>query len=476
MQIGPTQDGGIDIYNFLHLVRSGSYGKEPDTACLGEEVEDLILEDENLELGISPEHSSNFERPTFEDSMEFQNTWENPVPSSGGDWVVSQGGETTASTLKPSAWSSWDVNKVTMENHVPSRGGDWAVNLSKETTAPPLKTNAWSSWGASKVTMEDTDKAHDFELRGQQDSFKSAGWEEHHQSAWGSRDANLPEEPLALATTSVGWDSTSTKGWNDKNDQCESSHVWGLSTKLNQLPSSQGWDSTNTRVGHESETPSPWGQPCELPLKKSCAEGSRGWGSSNNTEWKNKKNQPNDGNLPEEPSGLATTSVGWNSPSTKGWNDVKNDQSERSHGWGSTTELNQLPSSQGWDSTNAGVGCESETPSPWGQPCELPVKKSRAEGSRGWGSNNTEWKNKKNRPYKPQGPSKGPFNDDYGTGGMFTSTRQRVDIFSSEEQNILLDVEPIMQSIRRIMHQSGYLSMNLYANIFIMAVAEKQFA
>ena len=39
---------------------SGSQGKEPDIACLGAEVEDLILEDENPEG-----HSSNFEKLVF---------------------------------------------------------------------------------------------------------------------------------------------------------------------------------------------------------------------------------------------------------------------------------------------------------------------------------------------------------------------------------------------------------------------------
>ncbi|XP_054791413.1 DNA-directed RNA polymerase V subunit 1-like [Prosopis cineraria] len=36
------------------------------------------------------------------------------------------------------------------------------------------------------------------------------------------------------------------------------------------------------------------------------------------------------------------------------------------------------------------------------------------------------------------------------------NTRQRLDIFTSEEQDILKDVEPIMQNIERIMQQSGY--------------------
>ena len=488
MKIGPAQDGGIDIYSFLHLVRSGSYGKEPDTACLGAEVEDLILEDENLELGMSPEHSSNFEKPVFEDSAEFQNTWENHVPDSGGDWAVNQNKETTASTLKPSAWSSWGTDKVTMKDTFSTREpeessrsagwddkGTWGTDKAQNTAfrrthedsprssgrdetfrdgRPQFASSAWgkkideadkTGWNKNdgKPQMDKLRESCDWDCKVAQEkttqstyggiSSTTGDWKknelqmevvQHDESPVNehSWDANLPEDPLAQATTSVGWDSSTGKDWTKR--------------KL-QSPSEQQRD----------------------PAIKS-------WSSSHNV-MKEQSNQP-------------ASTHGWDSPGAKGWNDVeeqsqwnqrgsavKNDQSESSHGWGPSNEQNQLPSSQGWGSPNAGAGHESETQSQWGQPSG---KKSRPEGSRGWGSNNTEWKNKKNRPNKPQGP----LNDDYSAGGIFTATRQRVDIFTSEEQDILLDVEPIMQSIRRIMHQAGYLSMNLYANIFIV-VAGKQF-
>ncbi|RVW69345.1 DNA-directed RNA polymerase V subunit 1 [Vitis vinifera] len=481
-EIGPAQDGGIDIYSFLHLVRSGSYGKEPDTACLGAEVEDLILEDENLELGMSPEHSSNFEKPVFEDSAEFQNTWENHVPDSGGDWAVNQNKETTASTLKPSAWSSWGTDKVTMKDTFSTREpdessrsagwddkGTWGTDKAQNTAfrrthedsprssgrdetfrdgRPQFASSAWgkkideadkTGWNKNdgKPQMDKLRESYDWDCKVAQEkttqstyggiSSTTGDWKknelqmevvQHDESPVNehSWDANLPEDPLAQATTSVGWDSSTGKDWTKR--------------KL-QSPSEQQRD----------------------PAIKS-------WSSSHNV-MKEQSNQP-------------ASTHGWDSPGAKGWNDVeeqsqwnqrgsavKNDQSESSHGWGPSNEQNQLPSSQGWGSPNAGAGHESETQSQWGQPSG---KKSRPEGSRGWGSNNTEWKNKKNRPNKPQGP----LNDDYSAGGIFTATRQRVDIFTSEEQDILLDVEPIMQSIRRIMHQAGYLSMNLYANIFIV--------
>ncbi|CAI9112935.1 OLC1v1013446C1 [Oldenlandia corymbosa var. corymbosa] len=66
-----------------------------------------------------------------------------------------------------------------------------------------------------------------------------------------------------------------------------------------------------------------------------------------------------------------------------------------------------------------------------------------------WGSSSRgEWKNKSNPPNKVM--------DNFKAGGMFTLTRQRLDQFTVEEQEVLSDAEQIIQNIRRIMHQTGY--------------------
>ncbi|CAK9182557.1 unnamed protein product [Ilex paraguariensis] len=71
------QQDGVDIYNFLHLLRSISKGQEMSTACLGAEIDDLELDDENMELGLSPEHISSFGKHVFEDSAEFDTNIDN---------------------------------------------------------------------------------------------------------------------------------------------------------------------------------------------------------------------------------------------------------------------------------------------------------------------------------------------------------------------------------------------------------------
>ena len=533
MKIGSSQDGGIDVYSFLHLVRSSSHRKDPGTACLGAEVEDLMSEDENLEFGKSPEHDSNFEKLVFEDSADFQNTWENHVPDSGGDWAVNPNKDSTASSLKPTAWSSWGTDEVTMkdtssprEPEQSSGSAGWDETI-RDGRPQFVSSSAWgkkideadeSGWnkndGKPQTDKSDkgtwgTDKAGATACRRtNEDSSRSAGWDETirdgrpqfvSSSAWGKKIDEADES---------GWNKNDGKPQTDKpGESCD----WGYKEAQEKTtqPTYGGISSTagdwkknglQVQVVQHDESPvneRSWdANLTEPPLAQTTT--SVGWDSSTGKDWtKHKLQSPSEQqrdpavkpwsssqSVMKEGSSQPASSHGWDSPSAKGWNEVenqsqwsqrgsavKNDQRESSHGWGLSNELNQQqPSSQGRDSHNAGAGHENERQSQWGQPT---FKKSRPEGSRGWGSNNTEWKNKKNRPNKPHGP----LNDDYsaGAGGIFTATRQRIDIFTSEEQDILLDVEPIMQSIRRIMHQSGYLSINLYANIFITVVTGKQF-
>jgi DNA-directed RNA polymerase-5 subunit 1 len=46
IQVGLNQEGGLDVYNFLHMVNSGANEEESNTACLGAEIDDIVLEDE----------------------------------------------------------------------------------------------------------------------------------------------------------------------------------------------------------------------------------------------------------------------------------------------------------------------------------------------------------------------------------------------------------------------------------------------
>ncbi|KAA8519098.1 hypothetical protein F0562_013354 [Nyssa sinensis] len=127
-EVGLNQQEGIDIFNFLHLVRTSLNGGESYSACLGEEIDSIEL-GENVDLGLSPEHSSSFEKPVFEDSAEFEYNLENQK------WDGS----------RPSN-SNWE--KVPSPNVESSGGGEWVVDKKQ-------KPSGWSSWGADRVQTDD---------------------------------------------------------------------------------------------------------------------------------------------------------------------------------------------------------------------------------------------------------------------------------------------------------------------------------
>ena len=101
--------------------------------------------------------------------------------------------------------------------------------------------------------------------------------------------------------------------------------------------------------------------------------------------------------------------------------------------WDPQKESNQGASSRGWDSQIASSNSDGGRNFQWGKGRES-FKKNRFESSQGWGSNGGDLKNK-NHPGRAPG--------------------QRFDLYSSEEKDILKDIEPIVQSIRRIMQQEG---------------------
>lgn len=61
----------IDVYDFLNLVINSAKMEDIGTDCLGEDIEDLQLEDEYMGLDLSPMHESGLEKPSFEDEVEF---------------------------------------------------------------------------------------------------------------------------------------------------------------------------------------------------------------------------------------------------------------------------------------------------------------------------------------------------------------------------------------------------------------------
>ncbi|GMH09851.1 hypothetical protein Nepgr_011692 [Nepenthes gracilis] len=268
-------------------------------------------------------------------------------------------------------------------------------------------------------------------------------------------------------TCSDGWDSGKdgadnegktgsiwgqTSGSSSKKDYTQSTGNWGSSDELCQPASSHGLHPEKASSCNESETGSSWGQPGASTWKKNNNETAHVWGSSNELH-QGMSSQGLDSAKAGDGSETETKSP-WGNPGGSAW---KSKRPEIGGVWGSSNELHQGVSSQDLDSVKAGEGSETETKSPWGHPgggSAWKSKRPETGGSGGsWGSSNSgEWKNKKNRPpNSPRTPK------DSSISVPLTATRQRLDVFTSDEQDILSEVEEIMLQIRKIMHQAGYI-------------------
>ncbi|XVE68305.1 hypothetical protein DITRI_Ditri09bG0056900 [Diplodiscus trichospermus] len=527
--VGFDQMSGMDVYNFLHMV-SSSAGTNLNTACLGEEVDDLMEVDEVADWSLSPDHSNGLDKPVFEDAVDFENNfdrqpvesnWEKVMSSDQGSNVgwdalsawnkKAEDGDKFAAAVTSSEaqteWSAWGTSKSKSVDVSPKVDGTcikertelsgWETKKSDTQDALPMeektsKSNGWdtgTSWGTKGKESEKPYACDALPWSAGQ----SSGWDNVsswgkkivavHESGFGGNDTQLDqgreesewdnkasqEKPLQSA---FGWDNKATEEkavqsltsvWDKKASQekpVQSMSGWVSSTDAgwtkNESPiSNSSWDQQKSPITNSWDqqkspiTNSSWDQQ-KSPIRNSSWDQQKSpktnssWdqqkSSITNSSWDQQKSPITNSSWDQQKSPITSTS--WDqqkSPITNSsWDQQK--PPESSQGWGSINESNQPASSNGWDMPQGDDGTQSEKQHQWGQ--------SQSRGSRRWASD----ANKKNRPVKPARA----MNDDSSMAAMYTATRQRLDIFTSEEQDILSDVEPLMQSIRKIMHQSGY--------------------
>ncbi|KAJ6387940.1 hypothetical protein OIU77_026493, partial [Salix suchowensis] len=566
-------EGSMDPYSFLNMVRSTAGGEESVTACLGAEVDDLMLEDEDWNL--SPEHNSSYDKPTFEDSAEFEDFLGNQSAESNwekksslkdgsrgsGNWdvdgsgkekpwslgmntaeendVASSGWDTAAARKTNASWNSennvaqsislsgWATKKPEPHNgyatkvQEPTTSNDWdaggawgrkdrdnkftnETNTSKswwgkvtdgdesghhknKNNRPEDKggTHGWdnkmsqeqsiSGW-ASKTTQEATMESLGWDSKGNSNPGDAAcGWKT--ASNQGAENSNADKHwgkkvTSNQADTASGWGKPKSPeislGWGKSKESVKSDHGWGVSSSgggngsgrdnetenqslAGQGKESGGWDNKVTSI--QADAPSGWGKPKSSEnsqgwgLSKESVKEAHGWGVPNSVGGNGNEMNNNNENQSLVEQGKES---GWDNKASSnqegtasGWGKPKSPA--LSEGWGSPRESSKAV--HGWGVPNSGVGNGSGRDQQWGQQSRE-FKKNRFEGSQGWGSNNGDWKNKRNRASKLQ--------EDSYASGIFTTTRQRLDMFTSQEQDILAEIEPLMLSIRRIIHQTGY--------------------
>lgn len=116
MQQISNQEINVNAFDILQMIRSTTSGNV-ESDCLFDEDYDLLEENENRALALSPEQDLEFE-PLFEDNMESQSNWQSGP----------------ATTAKPSedgsdGWNTWKTNH----------------EQSSDTIAKPNE-DRWDSW------------------------------------------------------------------------------------------------------------------------------------------------------------------------------------------------------------------------------------------------------------------------------------------------------------------------------------------
>ncbi|GKB06396.1 hypothetical protein Tco_0834629, partial [Tanacetum coccineum] len=128
----------------------------------------------------------------------------------------------------------------------------------------------------------------------------------------------------------------------------------------------------------------------------------------------------------------------WGKKDSRSW--AKELDNERTGNYGSVEKVE----GSNWDEK---VNGKTNSNDGW---CKKADHQSQAQGSWGW-KKNDDRSPKRKRPSSPTGVP----NDGSRYSGPLTATKQPLDIFTSDEQEILTEIEPIMISIKRILNQEG---------------------
>ncbi|KZV19572.1 DNA-directed RNA polymerase V subunit 1-like [Dorcoceras hygrometricum] len=495
----------IEVYDFLNLVINSSKMEGKGTDYLGEDIEDLELEDEYMGLDLSPMHESGLEKPSFEDEVEFGEGDNEPFSKQGvkepqnSSWGNKVG---SAWDKADSAWgnnvgSTWDnkadsasVDKVdsawgnkvepAWSNKVDSASGDKVDSAwgKKVESAWSNKVDSASGGKADSAWSKKVDSAFGEDVDGQDNAWtkkanqSTCSEEAHNGSTWGHKkdsDGWQKNEQTKLARQSSthpcdeASNSKPSSTWGASNDWVKRGSLSPTQTPQKDSTGSEMWGSTkvDTSIGNKEQSQSisaDW----DILGSGQASDTSGSWSSCKKKVTKSDdigtQSESNNANYSISSTGWDSADVGYLKENL--WEaKLAGEETKASNTWGSSNDWGKVDSESpteqkvtsplnNWGSSQKQSN-DSTRVQGWGSG-ERDIRSQRGRGGRSRGrgpSTATDWKNKP-RPVKPV--------DDPNALGIFTATRQRLDSFTVEEQDVLSEIEPIMKNIRRVMHQTGY--------------------
>ncbi|GKU91324.1 hypothetical protein SLEP1_g5211 [Rubroshorea leprosula] len=382
------------------------------------------------------------------------------MTSEQGDWGAAEGWgrkSTNCDNAEASKHDGWAADKaITSEQDDWAAAEGWGRNSRNGDNAEASKHDGWV---ADKAIASKQDGWAATEGWGRKSgngdkAFKCGGWATGLEAGKKAEDGDkfsfaMGQKDSGSSDTGGGW-----AGWDGKAGDSDkfASKATG---RANQSTWSSGWEIPTKARETEWSTHSKAQDSLPAEASKKAEDGDGfafatgkkdGESSDAGGGWTGWSSKAGDGDklTSRETSRASQTawSSDWENPTKQ---DETNMASETEWSTWSKTQ-DSLPAegeslrANPWEMTDAGDSTPGDNYQ-WGQ----------SRGSRGRASNGKEWRQKKNNPQRSSG-----LNDDGGLAALYTATRQRLDIFTSEEQDILVDIEPLMQSIRRIMHNSGY--------------------
>ncbi|KAF8108351.1 hypothetical protein N665_0111s0061 [Sinapis alba] len=367
--------------------------------------------------------------------------------SGGAAWgSQAKNNSETESGSGAGAWGTWDKKKSETESGgAAAAWGSQAKNNSE--TEPGSGAGAWGTWDKKKSESESGGAAWGSQAKNNSETESGAG-----ASTWGKKKSKTDSGGAAWGSQAKNNSKTESGAgastWGKKKSETDSGGAaWGSQAKNN----------SETESGAGAST---WGK-----KKSETDSGGAAWGSQakNNSEtesgpaaWGSRDKKNSESQLGAANWGSKDTNNSENGSDSAAWGKKKNSEAEpASVAWGSWGQPSPTASDKDtqeddgnpWVSlkaTSSGDKDGNET-SQWG----VPTKRYPSAGSQGGlaSGGGADWK--RNRP--PRTPGSESI-----LGPMFTATRQRIDMFTSEEQELLSDVDPVMRRLRKIMHQSGY--------------------
>ncbi|KAK1281331.1 DNA-directed RNA polymerase E subunit 1 [Acorus gramineus] len=152
-QMTPIHDAGKNVYEFLQLVSTGSSQKDLRSSCLGVDVDNLG-EMENMDPSLSPEHDTDFDKPTFDDSADFGLHTNGRTPNGNETNGNSNWDDLAGMPDKSDDWQEWGNGKQHIE----------AKYSALSHTSPGNHDDGWTGWGGEPPF--DTDNQKNWNTKG----------------------------------------------------------------------------------------------------------------------------------------------------------------------------------------------------------------------------------------------------------------------------------------------------------------------